>query len=413
MRAPSARNRVAWAVVVGAVSVAVAATVATAAFTAYVARVVVVPPRRRVENIRVRDSTATTVTLEATDDSRTPGRYGLWFDGDRGYARIGEIVSRTATTVTRQVLGVEFGNLAAAKRSRISGAFFLHPSELGVPVEEVEVSTPVGLAPAWLVPAAQASHQWAILVHGRGVTRTEPIRAVPVFRGAGFNSLLISYRNDSVAPNSDDGRYALGSTEWRDVEAAIEFVVGRGATDVVLMGWSMGGATSLQATFLSPHRELLRGLALESPVIDWRRVVDFQAKQQRVPSFVRLGALALLGNRWGGPLTGQSEPINLDSLDLVERAIDLRVSTLLMHSAADASVPVNASRELARLRPDLVRYEEFTDALHAKLWNRDRERFDLAISSWLGSLELRGSSGRTTRSPRRTTTGASSPSAPK
>ena len=413
MRAPSARNRVAMAVVVGAAGVAVAAIAATAAFTAYVARVVIVPPRRRVENIRVRDSDATTVTLEATDESRTPGRYGLWFDGDRGYARIGEIVSHTATTVTRQLLGVEFGNLGAAGRCRMSGAFFLHPSELGVPVEEVEVSTPVGLAPAWLVPAARTSHRWVILVHGRGVTRTEPIRAVPVFRRAGFTSLLISYRNDSVAPNSDDGRYALGSTEWRDVEAAIDFAVGRGAKEVVLMGWSMGGATSLQATFLTRHRELLRGLALESPVIDWRRVVDFQAKQQRVPSFVRLGALALLGNRWGGPLTGQSEPINLDRLDVGERAIELRVPTLLMHSAADTSVPVDASRELARLRPDLVRYEEFTDALHAKLWNRDRERFDLAISSWLGSLKLRGSSGRITRSPRRTTPGASSPSAPR
>ena len=405
---PLARSRVVTALVVGAASVALAATVATAAFTAYVARVVIVPPKRRVENTRVLGSTAETVTLQSTDDSRTPGRYGFWFDGDRGYARVGEIVSRTATTVTRQLLSVEFGDLRASRRGRISGAFYLHPSELDVPVEDVEVATQVGSAPAWLVPAARSSDRWAILVHGRGVTRTEPIRAVPVFREAGYTSLLVSYRNDGVAPSSDDGRYALGSTEWRDVEAAMAFAVSRGAKHIVLMGWSMGGATSLQASFLSPHRALLRGLALESPVIDWRHVLNFQAKQQRVPHFVRTGALALLGTRWGGPFTGQSQPIDLNSLDLLERANELNVPTLLMHSAGDLSVPVSASRELARLRPDRVRYEEFADALHAKLWNRDSERFERVIAAWLGSLDLRAATGRTARSLRRTATGASS-----
>lgn len=404
MGAPPVRSRALTVAAVGLGGLALAAIMATAGFAAHVARVVVVPPRRRVEDIRIIGTNASSVTLERTVDSGTPGRYGFWFDGDRGYARVGDIVSATESSVTRELLGVEFGDLATAKHGRISGAFYLHPRELDVPVEEVDISTPLGAAPAWFVPAKEESSRWAILVHGRGVIRTEPIRAVPAFRAAGFNSLLVSYRNDGIAPNSADGRYALGATEWQDVEAAIAFAVSRGASDVVLMGWSMGGATSFQTSFLSAHRALLRGLVLESPVVDWRRVLNFQAKQQRVPSLVRLAALALLGNSWGGRFTGQAEPINLDSLDLVDRASELSLPTLLMHSVDDAYVPVSASRELARLRPDLVRYEEFDDALHAKLWNRDPDRFDRAITDWLAGLIT--TSGRTKHSTRRASTGA-------
>lgn len=403
MGAPPVRNRALAVAAVGLGGVALAAIMATMGFAAHVARVVIVPPRRRIEDIGVIATNASTVTLESTVDSRTPGKYGFWFDGDRGYARVGDIVSATATNVTRELLSIEFGDLAAAKRGRISGAFFLNPRELGVPVEDVEIATTLGAAPAWFVPANEHSNRWVILVHGRGVIRTEPIRAVPAVRAAGFNSLLVSYRNDGVAPNSADGRYALGATEWHDIDAAIEFAVSRGASDVVLMGWSMGGATSFQASFLSAHRALLRGLVLESPVVDWRRVLNFQAKRQRVPALVRVAALALLGHSWGGRFTGQAEPINLDSLDLVDRASELRSPTLLMHSADDTYVPVSASRELARLRPDLVRYEEFDDALHAKLWNRDPDRFDRVITEWL--VGLAPTSGRTKHSPRRASTG--------
>jgi len=128
-------------------------------------------------------------------------------------------------------------------------------------------------------------------------------------------------------------------------------------------------------------------------------VLDFQASQNRVPLIVRLGALQLLGSSWGKPFTGQAQPIDLDSLNIVKRAHELTLPTLLMHSADDGFVPPDASRELALLRPDLVTYEEFTEARHAKLWNYDPERFDRVITDWLGSLQ--SPTARTARSPRR------------
>ena len=107
-------------------------------------------------------------------------------------------------------------------------------------------------------------------VHGRGTTRSEALRAVPVFHALGITSLVVSYRNDGEAPRSRTGTYALGATEWRDVDAAIGFARRRGARRVIVMGWSMGGAIALQLALNSAHRDAIAGLVLDSPVIDWR-----------------------------------------------------------------------------------------------------------------------------------------------
>lgn len=386
-RAPLALGvRLGIGIGVGVAALAAATAIGAAAASVFVARKVVEVPRRRDEDIRILATTATTITLSLTDDTRTPGRYGLFFHQWAGHARIGDIVAMDDTTVTRALLAVDFGDLATATRARFSGWFYQSPRELDVPVEDVEIDAPLGPAPAWLIPAAEPGDRWVIQVHGRGVTRGETIRAVPVFREAGYSSLLISYRNDGVAPDSDDRRYALGGTEWRDLEAALDFAVARGAKRIVLMGWSMGGATSLQGALLSAHRELVRGLVLESPVIDWRSVLHYQASAMGVPFVIRGGVLRLIGTEWGGAFTGQSQPIDLDSLDLVTRAEELRVPTLILHSAHDGYVPADASRALAALRPDIVTYEEFTVARHAKLWNYDEERWNSAIRDWLAAL---------------------------
>ena len=377
----------------GVVALALVTTVAAAVASVVVARRVVEVPRRRDEDIRILSVTGPMITLSLTDDTRVPGRYGLFFHQGAGHLRIGDILSIDDTTVTRQLVAVDFGDVATATRARFSGWFYQSPRELDVPVEDVDIATPLGSAPAWLVPAASPTDRWVIQVHGRGVTRAETIRAVPVFRAAGYTSLLISYRNDGIAPDSEDRRYALGGTEWRDVEAALDFAVEHGAASIVLMGWSMGGATSLQAAFLSKHRDRIRGLVLDSPVVDWRSVLDFQAAAMSVPPAIRGSVLRLIGSEWGGPFTGQAQPIDLDALDLVTRAQELAAPTLILHSADDGYVPADASRALSLLRPDIVTYDEFTVARHAKLWNYDEPRWNGAISDWLAALgELKGQS---------------------
>jgi len=398
-----------WALAIASVAaVASLGTVFAGLLTVMVARVVVTPPRGRAEAVRILevDIVAGTVTLARSADSALPGHYGLWFSRDTGHVKMGEIVGSTADTVTRNIVAVDFGELRPGTRGRFSGWFYLTPHDLGHPFESVTLTTTVGLAPAWVIPAAEAeSARWAVLVHGRGVKRSETLRAVGVFRGSGYNTLLVSWRNDGDASASEDKRYGLGGTEWLDVEAGIRYAKEeRGAVDIVLMGWSMGGATVLQAATMSELAPVVRGIVLESPVVDWAPTLHFQAREMRVPSPVRNAAIVLLGSRRAYRLTGQGAPIDFRTLDFVLRRDELTVPILIMHSEDDGFVPSTASLALANARPDIVTYHSWTTARHAKLWNYDRELFENQISAWLATLDLTGeedASGHTGCSARR------------
>ncbi|MFC5931420.1 alpha/beta fold hydrolase [Cryobacterium melibiosiphilum] len=376
-------------IVLAAVGVVVMATATV--LTAIMARTIVTPPRRRADDTRVLDvdQDIGSVSLQATPDSVLPGEYSLFFDANAGHARLGDVLGVAPGSVTRTLLGVYHGNLATARTGRLSGWLYRTPADLGLSYENVLIPTSAGDAPAWLVPAASGTGAsgscWVIQVHGRGVTREEGLRAVPVFREADFTSLLISYRNDGEAPKSGDGRYGLGDTEWLDVESAIEFALRLGASEVVLMGWSMGGAIVLQTATRTRHRDRIRGLVLDSPVIDWADVVAHQSTLNRLPVAIARGAMHVMGRKWGGLFTGQAAPIDFMRLDFVARADELLLPILLLHSDDDGFVPVTGSRKLALRRPDIVTFVPFTVARHTKLFNYDPDGWTGAIRDWLAT----------------------------
>lgn len=356
---------------------------------AVMARTIVTPPRTREENVLIRavDLEAGTVTLNLTPDSILDGEYSLWFSDDTGHARLGEVLSRDAESVTRRILDVDFGNLPRARRGRLGGWLFLGPWGLGVPYENVLIDTPVGPAPAWFIPAAKSTGRWVIQVHGRAVRRQEGLRVVPVFRDAGFDSLLVSYRTDGDAPDDPSGRYGLGDTEWEDVDAAIGYALDHGAESIVLFGWSMGGAISMQTVLRSQHAQAITGIILESPVIDWNDVIAFHGAARRLPPGIAARAIRVMSSRWGGVVTGLRTPIDFRRLDLIARAGELTVPILLLHSDDDGYVPATGSRRLAELRPDLITFVPYSVARHTKLWNYDPDGFARYVTEWLARLD--------------------------
>lgn len=214
---------------------------------------------------------------------------------------------------------------------------------------------------------------------------------MPVFHALELPTLVISYRNDGEAPATRGGAYALGAAEWRDVDAAIGYALRHGAERVVLMGWSMGGALVLQAAVSSADRDAIAGIVLESPVVDWRTVLRFQAREARLPDPLPQLAMSALSSGLTARLSGAEQAIPFDELDMVARAEELQAPVLILHSEDDGFVPADASHALAQARPDIVSMPPISGARHTKLWNYDQTGWTAAITGWMREAGLSAS----------------------
>ncbi|WP_431709574.1 alpha/beta hydrolase [Glutamicibacter uratoxydans] len=360
------------------------------ALAAYFARRVVTPEL----NATGRDVVREIVTDEAGEtwihflrdtETSAAGEHSFYTHAGQCCVRVsGPVpVADKPRLIARKVLHTYYGTLRGAKRGNLSGSIYEHPSDLGIEATDVTVNLEVGPAPAWFIEGSTHRSTWVICVHGRGARRTESIRALPTLQDLGVSALLLSYRNDGDAPNASDGRYGLGDTEWHDVESAIRYAKDQGATQIVLLGWSMGGAISLQVANRSYLAKEIDSLMLVGPVINWVDVLTHQARLNRIPQTVGLVAQWLLSNRAGRWITGLAAPVNLKRLNWVERAAELTHPILLMHSRDDEFVPSGPSERLARLRPDLVTLRSFSGAGHTREPNVDPAGFAAAISDFL------------------------------
>lgn len=371
----------------GAAAVTLSSAVGAAA---YFARRVLTPDRNRPDDVVIEAVGTDSVTLSATPETIVPGRYGLWLDGGSGHARVGDIQTLDLGNglVVRDLLGVDAGQLRPGP-ARWNQYFHGGPPDvsLGLPTEHVHIDTEVGPMPAWVVPADGGSaERWAVLVHGRGARREECLRGIPPLREAGLSVLVPSYRNDEGAPAGPDGRYNLGLSEWHDIEEAVLYAVSRGAREVVLGGWSMGGAIVLQLLDRSWVSGFVSGVVLDGPVIDWGDVLRHHAQLNRVPAPLAAVSNHLMGQRWARRLVGVHEPVDVALTDWVARSRELRHRVLLIHSRDDEFVPVGPSAALGQARPDLVQFEPWTTARHVKEWNVDPARWERLVREFVNDL---------------------------
>lgn len=353
------------------------------------ARAVVTPSRNNPEHVKILDTgedhIGPYIDLQSRGPEITaPGRYSLWFNNYTGHMKIGDIVpTPSRNSVRRRIISIDHGDISQATSGSIGGNYYINPADAGVQATQVYVPLTAGPAPAWLVEGTTHPETWAILIHGRGASRLETLRGLKPLSELGLTVLSMSYRNDGEGPEVNNGRYGLGATEWHDVDAAIRYALSHGAQDIVLVGWSMGGAISLRTLELSRYRHRIRALALTGPAVDWFEILRYQAKINNIPYLSgRIGEW-LLGQRIGKKLTGLTSPIDLKALNWVERADQITTPVLIQHSRDDRFVPYISSERLAKKNPRYVTLVPFTRAGHVREWNVDPHKWETTLKNWL------------------------------
>ncbi|HEX2144144.1 MAG TPA: alpha/beta fold hydrolase [Glycomyces sp.] len=316
-----------------------------------------------------------TVTLPRGTDAERPGTWGLQWDG--GQAVLGEVVDIEDATVTRTLESVLFGELTVGTEARIDKWTFREDpqSGLGLDFETVDVPTSLGDMPAWLVPGDSST--WVITVHGRNASPAETLRGIGLYSDLGYPVLAVTYRNDEGAPEAPNGLHSLGEHESDDVVDAVDYALANGAEDVILHGWSMGGATTATAYRHLADTGEVKGLVFDSPVMDWNSTLDMQAADRDVIGPITWAAKRIVELR---------ADIDLDDLDQRNFADEFDVPVLLYVDTADATVDHRATLEFADLLdPDRTTVVESASG-HTASWNEDPLAYTAVLEKYLASL---------------------------
>ncbi|RZB20604.1 alpha/beta fold hydrolase [Streptomyces sp. F001] len=367
------------AAAVTAMTAAGAAAVAAGRFASGAA--LKAPPGRPLPTeprLTVHSTAAGRVTLTRALASQRPGTYGL--SGDGSHAVVGPVLDSAphpADAVVRRLERVTHGSLEPGDKVWLTPNLHIGDpgAALGLDHADVDVPGELGVLPAWFVPAARDT--WVITVHGLGTTREHPMNVMEFLHGLRFPVLDLAYRGDLGAPRPPDGLNHLGETEWRDLDAAIRHAVRYGAERVVLYGWSTGATMALRAAAHSADRDRIRGLMLDSPVLNWEATLRALAAARRMPAPLLPLAVRAAQGRTG--LYG-------DRIDEAAHPERLKIPTLIFHGPDDTVAPWAYSRRLAERRPDLVALHTVRQAPHSALWNADPSAYEEALRRFLTPL---------------------------
>jgi uncharacterized protein len=218
------------------------------------------------------------------------------------------------------------------------------PASVGLGYREVEFLSTDGVRlSAWWVPA-EGSSLATVLVPGWGGYKFDEnlLQTLPVYHDAGYSVLLMDLRAQG---ESDGTRRTLGYREVRDVRGALAWLQREGyALDqVVLHGWSMGGATALRA---APGT----GVAA---VVEEAGYADLPILLKgEIPEFVRFGRPLRPAILLAGRLFPDFDPWDVvPKKEAAELSVE-GVPLFIIHSIEDDIVPYEQASILAAAYPE-------------------------------------------------------------
>jgi uncharacterized protein len=218
------------------------------------------------------------------------------------------------------------------------------PADVGLDYREVSIQSTDGLELAgWWVPGNDPSRA-VVLVPGIAGDKADRhvVKTAPVYAGAGYGVLMIDLRAQG---GSEGERVTMGYEEVRDVRGALSWLKERGFSpdEIVLHGFSLGGATVLRAAPESGVAAVVE----ESAYADLPLILRQQLpKASGLPAFFIPG-IFLMGKLFLGIDPWAVRPEE-DARGLCENGIPL----LIIHSKDDETVPFEHARRIKAACPE-------------------------------------------------------------
>ncbi len=221
------------------------------------------------------------------------------------------------------------------------------PADVGLNYQEVVVRSSDGLSlSAWWI-GKPGSPRAAVLVHGWGGDRSglHVVETALLYERAGFNVLMLDLRGHG---GSEGERGTLGYKEVRDVRGALSWLEERGfdPQDVVLHGWSMGGAAVVQAG---------TGVAA---VVEEAAYADLPPLlRERIPEVSGLPAFFNPGIFLMGKVFLDIDPWAVRPKEEAQHLSEEGVPFMIIHSRDDDAIPFEHAEAFAAAYPDAVFWE--------------------------------------------------------
>ena len=329
------------------------------------------------------------------------GVYGII--GQNGDAVVGNIISTEGTIVERELINLN-GTIVEGDRIRgtslvvldnkgeykilgtsswsgqASEGVYTPKSVSGLDYETIYYQSDLGEFPAYLTNDGDVGI--VIFVHGfRGDYSREvfaKMRAGEIV-DMGYRSMIISYRNDKGLPKDPSGIFQYGTTEWKDIDGAIDKAL-EFTDNVVLWGTSGGGGPISSWLGNVGDNSKVKGIIYEAPVINfWESVeVNGAARYPWVPQQL-FGYFKIFTEiRYG---------IDFEDMNFTDNVINSDIPVLLFHGDDDEWVPVEMSDLIAENRDTNFTYIRYENVGHVTSWNADPDNYVYQLDAFLSGLD--------------------------